>query len=187
MNKELRFNLDYLPVGAHYNNLRYILRKEIWEVIVANIREFKKYRCEYCYKQFDPNNTKSLKYLHCHEVWNFNYANKWQILKNILLLCHNCHNCQHINFAHIKNKEEQTVRHFKKANNLTDADYNYLKRENKLFRKNFEDKYPISRKEMDDVETWFFKIGFDVSKIFVNKENGKKVQNFLMQISDFNP
>lgn len=68
MNKILKLHLDYLPIGAHYNNLRYLFKKEIWEVIVANIREFKKYRCEYCNKQFDSNNTKSLRYLHCHEV-----------------------------------------------------------------------------------------------------------------------
>ncbi|CRH77219.1 Uncharacterised protein [Chlamydia trachomatis] len=28
MSKSLIFQLDYLPAGAHYNNLRYILKKE---------------------------------------------------------------------------------------------------------------------------------------------------------------
>lgn len=68
------------------------------------------------------------------------------------MLCNNCHNCQHINFAHIKNMEEQTIKHFKKVNNLSDSDFNLLKRENKIFRKNYEDDYLVTRSELDDVE-----------------------------------
>lgn len=186
MNKKLIFELDYLPVGAHYNNLRYIFKKEVWQVIVANVREFKKYKCEFCNKQFKFENTKSLKYLHCHEQWTFNYENKYQILSNLLLLCNDCHNCQHINFAFIKDKEEKTINHFKKVNNLSQSEFNELKRNNKLFRKNYNDDQEITREQLDKVEMWLFKIDMDLEDIFVNKVNAKKIQDFLSNISNLN-
>ncbi|MDE6893765.1 MAG: hypothetical protein K2J02_00115 [Malacoplasma sp.] len=186
IDKKLLFKLDYLPIGSHYNNLRYFFKKEVWQVIVANVREFKNYQCEFCKKQFNFENSKSLKYLHCHELWNFNYEKKWQILKDLLLLCHNCHNCQHINFAHLKDKQDQTFNHFKKVNNLTDAEFNELKTNNLLFRKNYEDKKVISRDELDKVDVWFFNMDFNLESIFVNKTNARKIQKFLEQISQIN-
>lgn len=183
---KLKFNLDFLPSGAHYNNLRYLFKKNVWNYIVKNIRESKNFTCEFCNKKFDKNNTKSLRYLHCHEYWNFDFENKRQILNEILLLCNNCHNCQHINLASLKDWDDKTIEHFKKVNHLTTAEYNEAKREGYLFRKNYIDKGFISRNQLDEVQMWFFKMDFDISKYFKNKEEGDAIQNFLQKISDLN-
>lgn len=183
---KLKFNLDFLPLAAHYNNLRYFFKKNIWDYIVLNIREAKKFTCEFCGKQFDKNNSKSLKYLHCHEYWNFDYENKRQILCDILLLCNQCHNCQHINLASLKEWDDKAIAHFKKVNHLTNAEFNEIKREGYLFRRNYIDKENVTRKQLDEVDIWFFKMGFDISKYFKNKEDGEAIQNFLQKISDLN-
>lgn len=185
MSKSLIFQLDYLPVGAHYNNLRYILKKEHWNTIVNNVRKCKKYKCEFCNRQFNPKNTKVLKYLHCHEEWTFNYENKHQILTNLLLLCNDCHNCQHINFATLVNKEDKTLNHFKKVNNLSQSDFNELKRNNLLFRNNCSDKSEISREQLDRVEEWSFKMGVSLSNYFEDVTIAEKMQEFLDYISSF--
>lgn len=182
----LKFHLDFLPVNAHYNNLRYFFKKEIWTLIVQNIREAKNYQCEYCYRTFDKNNTKSLKYLHCHELWNFDYENQRQILIDILLLCNNCHNCQHINLASLKDWDDKAIAHYKKVNHLSNSDFNEIKREGYLFRKNYIDKNLISRKELDEVQVWFFKMNCDIAKYFSDKELGELIQEKLVEISNMN-
>lgn len=186
MNK-LKFNLDYLPSNAHYNNLRYFVKKDVWNEIVKNIREYKKYECEFCHKKFDKTKTSSLKYLHCHESWMFDYENQRQILLDILLLCNNCHNCQHINFASLKDYEEKALNHFRKINNLEMYEFNELKREGMLFRKNYFGNKLISKKQLDEVPIWFFKNECQIDKYFSNnKELGELILKLLNNISDMN-
>ena len=187
-NKEISliFQLDYLPSGAHYNNLRYLFNQKVWQVIVANVRECKQYTCEFCKRKFDYNNANSLKYLHCHELWSFDYAKSWQVLKGLLLLCNNCHSCQHINFATLQNRFEKTKQHFLKVNRITNTEFNYLKNNELLFRKNYLDKQTITREMLDSVESCLFKIDCDLNQVFVNKTNAQKLQEFLERISSFN-
>lgn len=183
MNK-LKFQLDYLPVNCHYNNLRHFFKKEIWQLIIFTIREYKKYTCEFCLKKFNPNNKTSLKSLHCHEYWVFDYENKKQILLDILLLCSNCHNTQHINLASLKEWDKKAIKHFMKINNIENYEFNELKRKNLLFRKNYIDSKVITRDELDKVDIWFFENKLEIIKYFDDKEVGKIIQDFLFKISN---
>lgn len=190
----LKIYFDYLPIGSHYNNLRYIFENikkstkvDLWKEIIKNVRETKKYKCEICNKKFNKENTTSLRYLHCHELWMFDYENKRQILKDILLLCNNCHNTQHIQLASLKKWEDKTIEHFKKVNNLTNWEFNELKNKNLLFRKNYIDNNIVSKQELDEVEIWFFKNECAISKYFENeKELGIFIENILNKISNLN-
>ena len=103
MINKLKFQLDFLPAYAHYNNLRYLLKKDVWDYIRNKVRVEKKYTCEFCNKKFSGN---GVKFLECHEYWVFNVSYKKQILKKLILLCHYCHQTQHINFSHLLNIED---------------------------------------------------------------------------------
>lgn len=187
MINKLKFNLDFLPSYAHYNNLRNFFKPEIWKEIVKNIREYKNYQCEFCKRQFNKNDKKTLKYLHCHEYWIFDFQNKRQILLDILLLCNNCHNTQHINLSFIREWDDKTINHYKKINNLSNSEFNELKRDNLLYRKNYVGKNYVSRKDLDEVQIWFFKNEFNISKVFIEeKELGMIIEKMLYEVSKMN-
>lgn len=163
MKKELKFQLDYLPIGAHYNNLRYLLKKDVWNHIKNEIRKEKNFQCEFCNKKFSGT---YVKYLECHEYWEFDLKNKKQILSKLMCLCSWCHKTQHINFSFLINVEDKIINHFMKVNKLTISDFNELKRNNLLLRNSLIDsnKEEINKEDLNKIENWTLKIECDLKK-----------------------
>lgn len=180
METKLKFQLDYLPSNAHYNNLRYLLKKDIWNYIKNEIRKDKQYTCEFCGRKFLK---EKIKFLECHEFWVFDISNRKQILKKLILLCHYCHQTQHINFSHLLNIEDKIISHFKKVNNLSTSDFNELKRKNLLFRNSAINLIEFSKDDLEKVDNWTLQIECDLTKYLPEKLKNEKFIYFLNNLN----
>jgi hypothetical protein len=113
MQQKLKLNIELVPSSAWQNNLRGLLKKEMWEDLRKNVYKKFNYRCVIC-------NIPTQR-LHAHEVWEYDDKNHIQKLKDIIALCSRCHAVKHIGFAGIQASKgelnyEGLVKHFMKVN-----------------------------------------------------------------------
>lgn len=113
MTKGLKLTIELVPASSWNNNLRSLLKPEMWIKLRNKVYSKHKFRCAIC--------DSSTNRLHAHEVWKYDDKNHIQKLADIIALCPKCHAIKHIGFAGIKASEEKVdyenlIRHFMKVN-----------------------------------------------------------------------
>lgn len=116
----MRLDIELVPTGSWYSNLRTILQPEGWhkirEVCLARARG----HCEIC-------GAKSSR-LECHEKWHYDDVNRIQTLEDIKAICKKCHQIKHIGRTMTVAAERGTsidylVKHFQKVNNCVYSEF----------------------------------------------------------------
>ena len=105
-----KLSVELVPSTAWGDNLRSILTKEMWDELRKKSYRAANYKCEVC-------RGKGPKWpVECHEIWEYDDANRLQTLKGLISLCPNCHSVKHLGFAHIQGNGNQARAHLAKVN-----------------------------------------------------------------------
>lgn len=120
-----------LPTTVHYQNLRKLLPKSVWDKIRNQVYESANHQCELCGVK---------RRLEAHEIWNFDFNHKTQTLQNIVALCSNCHRIQHANLLKLHSDKgivdiEKVVKHFNNLSNERITTSEFLSRVQKFCEK----------------------------------------------------
>ena len=111
-----KLNIELVPDGCWYSNLRTLLSKEQWDFIRKDVKERSGGRCMICGKQTTR--------LDAHERWRYDEENAVQILDDILAVCKDCHGVIHFGFTQLKSKNiEHYENHFMKVNGCNYAQF----------------------------------------------------------------
>ncbi|KKQ37909.1 MAG: hypothetical protein US53_C0006G0003 [Candidatus Woesebacteria bacterium GW2011_GWA1_37_7] len=110
---DLKLTIELVPSSSWNQNLRSLLKPQMWERLRKEIYKKFNYKCAIC---------RSGGKLHAHEVWEYDDENHIQKLVDIIALCSKCHAVKHVGLAGIQASEgklnfENLVKHFMKVNN----------------------------------------------------------------------
>lgn len=113
--KNLKLNIELMPLGAWGNNLRTILPQKHWDILRKICYEKANGKCQICgYKTED---------LEAHEVWEFDIKKQTQTLNDIIALCPKCHGVKHFKNSTRLGYGENAKQHFLKVNNCKELDF----------------------------------------------------------------
>lgn len=104
----MKLNFEMLPSAAWNCNLRTVLSKKGWDFIRKDAYSRAGGRCSVCNAETNR--------LEAHEVWEFDKAEKKQILKDVIAVCHACHSVIHIGRTQLAGFEDKAIKHFEKVN-----------------------------------------------------------------------
>ena len=113
---EFKLNIELVPEGCWYSNLRTILSKTQWDFIRTDAKERAGGRCMICGKKTQQ--------LEAHERWSYDEENHIQKLEDVVAVCKDCHGVIHMGFTQLKsNNVEHYEEHFMKVNGCTYAQF----------------------------------------------------------------
>lgn len=105
-----RLTVELVPSTAWGENLRSILRTDMWDTLRKRSYKKAKYRCEVCAG-------KGPKWpVECHEIWHYDDIHHIQTLKGLISLCPDCHAVKHLGFAHLQGRGDQAKVHLGQIN-----------------------------------------------------------------------
>ncbi len=113
--KMSKLEIELVPDGCWYSNLRTLLSKKQWDFLKADAKKRANGKCMIC-------GAKTSK-LEAHEKWSYNEKTQTQKLEDIVAVCKDCHAVIHINRTWIKGDEERAEKHFMRVNNCSYAGY----------------------------------------------------------------
>jgi len=113
MAKKLKLEIELVPASSWNNNLRNLLKPQMWENLRKEVYRKYNYKCAICGAGGQ---------LHAHEAWEYDDKNRIQKLVNLIALCSKCHAVKHIGLAGIRASDgklnyEKLINHFMKINN----------------------------------------------------------------------
>ncbi|KKQ51905.1 HNH endonuclease [Candidatus Woesebacteria bacterium RIFCSPHIGHO2_01_FULL_39_17] len=111
--KKLKLIIELVPASSWNQNLRSLLKPQMWEKLRKEVYKKHNYKCAIC---------KSGGRLQAHEVWEYDDKNHIQKLVDLVALCSKCHAVKHIGLAGIQASEgklnyDNLIKHFMKVNN----------------------------------------------------------------------
>ena len=106
-------SIELVPSSCWFSNVRDCVNKQTWDFLRRATYKQANYRCEICGDRGDkwP--------VECHEIWNYQESNKFQILSGLIALCPSCHQVKHIGLAEIQGHGEQAIAHLTRINGWT--------------------------------------------------------------------
>lgn len=113
----MKLTIELVPKTAWYTNVRTNVTSEQWNNIRNKSYAIANNVCEIC-----GDTGKSQGYNHnveCHEIWDYNDANKTQTLTGLISLCPYCHKCKHPGLAQINGELNIVINQLMKVNNIT--------------------------------------------------------------------
>ena len=111
----MRLTIELVPSSSWNHNLRYVVRKEIWDRIRKECYGKANYKCEICDGVGESHPVEA------HEEWEYNDETHIQKLVRIIALCPDCHKVKHIGLAGLNDGYDEAVKHFMKVNELSKA------------------------------------------------------------------
>lgn len=115
MEKNIKLTVELIPASNFYNNIRSIVKKTQWDVIRKECYAKANHKCEICGETGKEQGYKNT--VECHEIWDYNFKSKKQILTGLISLCVRCHLCKHIGRAFAVGKQAEVFLHMEKVNN----------------------------------------------------------------------
>ena len=109
-----KLNVELVPDGCWYSNLRSILSKKQWDFLRDYAKEKSGGKCSICGKK--------VKGLHAHERWSYDEKNAVQKLEDIIAVCPDCHSVIHMGRTQLKGDAERAEKHFMKVNDCSYAE-----------------------------------------------------------------
>jgi hypothetical protein len=102
--------IELVPSTVWYVNLRSELSKAEWDVIRKWCYKQAHYVCEVC-------GGKGPKWpVECHEIWEFDDAEKTQTLTGLIALCPACHGVKHIGLSEKRGEGVKAQQHLAQVN-----------------------------------------------------------------------
>ena len=117
---DYKLTIELVPRTAWYTNVRSNVSKDEWDRLRKKSYALANNVCEIC-----GDTGKSQGYKHnveCHEIWDYDDANKAQTLTGLISLCPYCHKCKHPGLAQINNELSIVVNQLMKVNNISKDD-----------------------------------------------------------------
>jgi hypothetical protein len=131
MGKKLKLTIELIPSSSWQNNLRDILKPNMWDDIRKKVYKKNNFKCSVCGQK---------RKLQAHEIWKFNKRTHIQKLVDIVPLCFLCHMVKHIGFASLVIKRpinQRLIKHFMEVNGCNRETF---QKELKVAIKNFQDR-----------------------------------------------
>lgn len=111
----MKLEIELVPDGCWYSNLRSILSPEQWGVVRREAYARANGKCMIC--------GVPARRLEAHERWEYDEKNNIQKLKDVVAVCKSCHEVIHIGRTQLFGGEERACAHFMKVNGCTYAEY----------------------------------------------------------------
>ena len=113
-----KLEIELVPDGCWYSNLRTVLPKKVWEKIRTDAKLRSNGKCTICEKKTDR--------LEAHEKWSYNEETAVQKLENVIAVCHDCHSAIHMERTALKGDVIRAEDHYMKVNNCS---YSQMKKD----------------------------------------------------------
>lgn len=118
----MKLEIELIPKGSWYQNLRNSISKEEWDKLRKKVYQEAGYQCGMCGASGR---------LYCHEVWKFDDFNLKQKLIGFKALCEYCHYIKHLGMVNVKIASgelpvdfiETLIHHFCKVNDCNRDDF----------------------------------------------------------------
>ena len=112
MRQELKLTAELVPETVWFANLRKLLPRKDWDRIRKEVYARQDQKCVIC---------GATGRLNCHEVWQYDDANRIQRLRGFVALCTMCHHVKHLGIANILATQghldyQDLVQHFMAVN-----------------------------------------------------------------------
>lgn len=119
MPKKYKLTIELVPASSWGNNLRSVLKPNMWKVIRDETYRRFGNKCAICGANGQ---------LHAHEVWEYENKDHIQNLVDIIALCRMCHAVKHFGHTELEDAKgkidkEKVIKHFMKVNNCTREDF----------------------------------------------------------------
>lgn len=108
-----KLNIELVPDGCWYSNLRSALPPSLWEIIKKDARIRANGKCSICGKTTSK--------LEAHERWSYDEEKGVQKLEEVVSVCHDCHSAIHMERTAIKGDIVRAEEHYMKVNGCTYA------------------------------------------------------------------
>ena len=105
---EYKLQIELVPDGCWYSNLRSILSKTQWDFLKSDAKNRANGRCMICGCKTN--------HLEAHEKWSYDRNTRTQKLEDIVAVCKDCHSVIHIGRTQLKGDVERAENHFMKVN-----------------------------------------------------------------------
>ena len=92
-NKKLKLTIELVPASSWNQNLRSLLKPQMWKNLREEVYKKYNYKCSIC---------NSGGRLHAHEVWEYDDENHIQKFVDLIAICSKCHAIKHIGLAGIQ-------------------------------------------------------------------------------------
>lgn len=118
--EQYKLTIELVPRTAWYTNVRSNVSKDEWDRLRKKSYALANNVCEIC-----GDTGKSQGYKHnveCHEIWDYDDANKAQTLTGLISLCPYCHKCKHPGLAQINGELNIVINQLMKVNNISKDD-----------------------------------------------------------------
>ncbi len=113
-----KLEIELVPDGCWYSNLRTVLPKKVWEKIRTDAKLRSNGKCTICEKKTDR--------LEAHEKWSYNEETAVQKLEDVIAVCHDCHSAIHMERTALKGDVIRAEDHYMKVNNCS---YSQMKKD----------------------------------------------------------
>lgn len=110
--------VDLVPRTAWFTNIRSCVSELDWDRIRRMVTSRAGNRCEICGAERDA---KVKIWMEAHERWEYDEANRVQILRRLICLCTPCHTATHMGLAGIRGIADEAVGHLMKTNHWSEA------------------------------------------------------------------
>lgn len=116
--KEKKLTIELVPSTAWYTNVRSNTTKEQWDLIRKKSYKKAGNKCEIC---GDVGQNQGVRHsVECHEIWEYDDANKRQVLIGLISLCPYCHKVKHPGLAQINGEIDIVLSQLMKVNNMSE-------------------------------------------------------------------
>ena len=109
-----KLEIELVPDGCWYLNLRTALPKKVWEMIRKDAISRAGEKCSICGRKVSR--------LEAHEKWSYNEVKGIQKLETVIAVCKDCHQAIHMERTALIGDEERAENHYMKVNNCTYAE-----------------------------------------------------------------
>ena len=117
MKKDHKLTIELVPKTMWYSNVRSNISKEEWDRLRHKCYNQADNKCEIC---GDVGTNQGVRHtVECHEIWEYNDAERIQKLTGLIALCPNCHTVKHPGLAKIRGKLDIVMSQLQKVNNMT--------------------------------------------------------------------
>lgn len=110
----MKLEIELVPDGCWYSNLRSILSPAQWDVVRRDAYARANGKCAIC--------GAPTKRLEAHERWSYDEKNAVQKLETVIAVCRNCHEVIHFGRTSLTGREREAEEHFMRVNGCSYAE-----------------------------------------------------------------
>ncbi len=109
-----KLQIELVPDGCWYYNLRTALPRKVWDMIRFDAKKRSGERCSICGRKATR--------LEAHEQWSYDEKKGVQKLEDVIAVCHDCHSAIHMERTSLLGDIERAENHYIRVNGCTYAE-----------------------------------------------------------------